>query len=209
MKAQNAGLRYLDNEVETVAMYRGKNRELRPLRIYGNPMQPEFLGMPYAFIYPPAPSEAATAAWAAAPKLGDGVDIWLMHSPPLGRLDRVTVPGLTGCAVQAEKISQARPLLCVFGHYHYSWGVERVTWEGDSDAVEHVEHLATSKELQDRGGNFKPAQTKFDFSGNGSDRELVLGSETLFVNAAWMTMKKTDTTYRNPPFTILLKMARN
>lgn len=240
--ARAAGIRYLDcvphGSVYTVARYRvravrsdaggataheadgatgdGLGGSLRSLRIYANPRQPEFLGKPYAFIYPPAPSAGADAAWELAPgwRDHDGVQIWLCHSPPMGRLDRVPVPGLTGCAVMAAKVAEARPLLCVFGHYHYSWGVERVVWggEGGTEAVvgppmaANVTCLAMSKERQEAEKIEAPMKTAFDFTGNGEEKRLEVGKETVFVNAGWMTMKKSQWEYRNPPFVVTLAL---
>ena len=283
--ARKAGIRYLDGEVATVCYFTSSSaataaadgtimtpqRKLKPLRVYGNPMQPEFLGKPYAFIYPPAPSAQATAAWASAPsppshspchspcppthgcrqqgqelnennldlqkaQILQPVDIWLMHSPPFGRLDRVPVAGLTGCSVQAEKIAAARPRLCVFGHYHYSWGVERVHWpqqdmnhcehehenEREKNSGEHEEEeaekciaaaaaaevtlLAASAERQAAEGFTMPMRCEFDFTGSGDEKKLIGGEETVYVNAGWMTMRKTDTEYRNPPFVVTIPL---
>ena len=103
-----------------------------------------------------------------------------MHSPPKDRLDAIPVPPLTGCAVQAAKIAHAKPKLCVFGHYHSSYGVEKVRWRNGSDEVDSVEVLA------ERRLSFR-------------DGELGRGKYTLFVNAAWMTMEKGKTEKRNQP----------
>lgn len=200
------GVRYIDREVQTIAFCRTLGGKEQPIRIYGNPMQPEFLGKPYAFIYPPAPSPEASAAWVSAPGSDDPVDIWVMHSPPKGRLDAINVPGLVGCAEQVEKIAKARPLLCVFGHYHYSWGMERVRWIGERSQDVEVQCLAKSKERQEAEGENIPIQRDFDFSGHGSEAKLEVGQETIFVNAAWMTMKKAIIETRNPPFVITLQL---
>ena len=117
-----------------------------------------------------------------------------MHSPPKGRLDFIPLPPLTGCAVQAQKIAEARPLLCFFGHYHYSWGVERVQWRGDGNEVDEAEKL-----------QFEERQ-EFDFSTGGVDQAIKRGKETVFVNAGWMTMEKRKVKRRNPPFVITLPL---
>lgn len=96
----------------------------KELKVYGNPMQPEF----------------GATAWAGAPRRDDGVLIWVTHTPPLGRLDRTKVEGLSGCRALARNIEEARPRLCVFGHFHYGWGAERVVW------AEGVEMLTLSGE---------------------------------------------------------------
>lgn len=103
-----------------------------------------------------------------------------MHSPPLGRLDAIPVPLLTGCAVQAEMIAHAMPSLCVFGHYHSSYEAEKLTWKDDSDAIDRFEVLES---------------TRLSFQQD----ELRRGEHTLFVNAAWMTMQKGEIPRRNQP----------
>jgi len=198
--AIRAGIRYLDREVATVAHWRdpAKTEKLRvrPLRIYANPCQPEFLGKPYAFIYPPAPSDGATAAWTSAPTSSfpgqgsddDEIPIFLTHSPPLGRLDIVPVPGapvtLTGCSVLLSKIAAARPRLCVFGHYHYSWGVERLRWKDGEvgEVIEKVTTLAVSAERRRAEGGLPEVPdlgvTEFDFTEDGDGQGISeLGKE--------------------------------
>lgn len=197
IKAKDCGIVYLDREVKTVAYARASPGDIpSPIRIYGNPCQPEFFKppYPYAFTYLAAPSEAADNAWITAPSRGDGINIWAMHSPPKDRLDFVPVPPLTGCVVQAQKIAEARPLLCVFGHYHCSWGIERVRWRANTNEVE------TAHKLQ-----YEDRQT-FDFTAAGVDGAIEKGKETIFVNAAWMTMEKRKVERRNPPFLITLPL---
>jgi hypothetical protein len=195
IKAKECGIHYLDREVKTVAYTRTpQGGNLSPIRVYGNPCQPDFLKSSYAFTYLPSPSEGAEDAWTTAPSRGDGIDIWAMHSPPKGRLDIIPLPPLTGCAVQARKIAEARPLLCVFGHYHYSWGVERVRWRGDGDEVDEAEKWQSEE------------RREFDFSEGGVDRAIERGKETIFVNAGWMTMEKRKVERRNPPFVITLPL---
>jgi hypothetical protein len=194
-KANECGIHYLDREVETVAYARTpQGGHLSPIRVYGNPCHPDFLKSSYAFTYLPSPSEGAEDAWATAPSRSDGIDIWAMHSPPKGRLDFIPLPPLTGCAVQAQKIAEARPLLCVFGHYHYSWGVERVRWRGDCDEVDEAEKL-----------QFEERQ-EFDFSEGGVDRAIERGKETIFVNAGWMIMEKRKVERRNSLFVTTLPL---
>lgn len=194
-QAIECGIHYLDREVKTVAYARApQSGKLSPVRIYGNPCQPDFLNSSYAFTYLPASSDGAEDAWATAPSRSSSVNIWAMHSPPKGRLDFIPLPPLTGCAVQIRKIDTARPMLCVFGHYHYSWGIERVRWRDDSDEIDEAKRLDV-EERQD-----------FDFSENGNDRALEAGKEIIFVNAGWMTMQKRKVERRNPPFVITLSL---
>ena len=182
------------------------NSETRPIKDYGNPLQPEFSGNTYPFSYKPHPDPGSLAAWASAPRASEGVQIWAMHGPPRHRLDVTNVPRLTGCVAQAEKIASAKPVLCVFGHFHYSWGVERVSWQGQGDAVARAEFMTLSKERKEEENLDGPETCfAFDFSGNG-DCEKIDAEETVFVNAAWMTMKKRHVTERNHPIAITLAL---
>jgi hypothetical protein len=94
-------------------------------------------------------------------------------------------------------IAKARPLMCVFGHYHYSWGLEKVQWQATSDDV------ANARILSEVGRD-----SSFDFSETGPYGGVRRGEETLFVNAAWMTMKKTAVPQRNMPFAIRLPLRK-
>lgn len=82
-------------------------------------------------------------------------------------------------------------MLCVFGHYHCSRGIERVRWRDDSDEIDQAQRL----QCEDR--------QEFDFSENDNG-PLEARKETVFVNAGWMTMEKRKVEKRNPPFVITL-----
>jgi hypothetical protein len=192
-EARACGIVYLDRETKTVAQLRGKALELVPICVYGNPTQPDFLNSAYAFTYKPYPSEESIQAWTTAPQSSEQLAIWVTHSPPKDRLDAINVPPLIGCTVLAKAIAKARPLLCVFGHYHYSWGLERVLWHSDRDEVAEAQELSKLEE-----------KTSFDFSRDGSDGPIIQGEQTIFVNAAWMTMQKRAIQKRNTPFVVTL-----
>jgi hypothetical protein len=193
-EAQACGIHYLDRETRVVAQYYSSNHQLLPIRVYGNPTQPDFLNSSYAFTYKPYPSEGATAAWTTAPQSSKSLDIWVTHGPPKDRLDAINIPGLIGCEVLARAIAKARPLLCVFGHYHYSWGIERVRWQSNRDEVAEAHSLLKSE-----------MPNEYDFTNSGFLGPIQPHKETLFVNAAWMTMEKTAIVHRNPPFVLKLK----
>jgi hypothetical protein len=65
-----------------------------------------------------------------------------------------------------------------------------------------------SKERQEAGGGLEAEEerTVFDFSGQDNLVPLEGGRETIFVNAAWMTMKKRAVKDRNYPFQIVLDL---
>ena len=131
------------------------------------------------------------------PESSQSFDIRVTYSPYKNRLDAINIPGLTGCEGLARVIAKAGPLLCVFGHYHYSWGIEKVPWQ---EGHPELDDLPKAEEQQE-----------FDFSGNGPLGSIAPGKETIFVNVAWMTMQKTTIVKRSPPFAIVLasKVAPN
>ncbi|PPQ69958.1 hypothetical protein CVT26_013294 [Gymnopilus dilepis] len=177
------------------------------LSIYANSYQPDFLKSSYAFTYAPFPSPEATAAWASAPDKRSSssstassgqseapLELWLSHGAPKGRLDWIHIEGLMGCEAQRRKVQAARPQVCVFGHFHCSYGVEKVVWrdsgdevdsEGDSDGFK--ECVVLTEENRD---------APYDFT------SLERGKETVFINAAWMTMEKGKVEKRNKPIVI-------
>lgn len=196
--------------MRTVAQYIDREGNPLALRVYGNPTQPDFLNTkPYAFTYVPHPSPGSTAAWASAPYgPSEGAAIWVAHSPPLHRLDAINVKGLTGCAVEAELVERARPALCVFGHYHYSWGAERVRWASGDGGIESASILTLSAERKrEEGLSTLPTIHAIDFSGeDGARGKIGVGRETLFVNAAWRTMDKSQFADRNQPLVVTMAL---
>lgn len=125
-----------------------------------------------------------------------------MHGPPKNRLDWIPIEGLQGCVAQEGAIARARPLLCIYGHYHISNGVERVTWMEKVDEVADVRLLTYGKSTK----------LDFDFSEPGGavvegEERLEAGKETVFVNAAWMRHEKRAVTERNTPFVMTLPVS--
>ncbi|CAE7759419.1 Mpped1, partial [Symbiodinium sp. CCMP2456] len=91
--------------------------EIGGIRVYGTPWQPEF--MDWAFNLP---RHEIGNKWKAVPT---GVDVLLVHGPPLGRGDAL-LPSLRrrGCAdLLTEVQERIRPQFCVFGHIHEGAGV--------------------------------------------------------------------------------------
>lgn len=135
-----------------------------------------------------------------------------MHSPPFHRLDDINdvykKQGLTGCKVQAEAIAKAKPLLALFGHYHFSWGIEMVTWNSNSsqsNTIKETKLLTASKERRMERNWAQPLE-KSDWNFSAGEAGVIEpGQQTLFVNAAWKVMDKTSND-RNMPFAITLKL---
>jgi 3',5'-cyclic AMP phosphodiesterase CpdA len=165
------------------------------ISIYGNPAQPDFLNSKYAFTYLPYLNPESKAAWAQSPTARHTpIDLWLTHGAPRGRLDKIPIPGLMGCEAQRQKVAAVRPLICVFGHYHVSYGVERVVWRNDVEGTD-----------DDRTGQCKIV-TGEDVDGVYDFTNLKGGEESIFINAAWMTGEKRLTEKRNKPIVMDLKL---
>ena len=64
-------------------------------------------------------------------------------------------------------------------------------WQSTSDEVRDA------RVLSEVGGG-----SSFDFSEVGPYGEIRRGEETIFVDAAWMTMKSTAVSQRDMPFTV-------
>ena len=204
--AKRSGIVYLDRETRVIGLVEDDGRR-RQLKVYGNPLQPEFEGKRLPFTYLPAPDAEAEQAWSSAPEAADDIPIWVMHGPPLGRLDDSSDPGSIGCRVQAKKIAEAKPLLCVFGHYHYSWGGETTRWDNGTGAAT-TETLALSEERRAAEKNVDLTDAReFDLSGlEGPHRKVTGGQDTVFVNGAWMTSLFDEVDKRNPPIVVVVSV---
>lgn len=206
--AKSAGIQYIDRAIQPCATISSRTKRGQ-LRVYGNPLQPDFLNTSYAFTYAPDPSDQAAAAWAEAPTHPDAAPVWVTHGPPQGRLDWIPLPPLRGCAEQARCVARARPVLAVFGHYHISHGVELVSWrEGREGAEEEgagrgdaTPAMLDGVEVLVRDG--KPCHLDFTKSENIFRR----GEKTIFVNAAWMTLEKRKVEERYQPIVIDLPVS--
>jgi hypothetical protein len=191
--AKAAGIHYIDRNVHEVSVTRSGDLGTTPIAVYGNAVQPDFLNSSYAFTYLPHPSEQAAAAWQGAPS-NSSVPIWVTHGGPHGRLDWIPIPPLRGCEVQANAVARARPVLAVFGHFHISHGAEIVTWAKGTEEIEKAEPLVKNGEA-----------TRLDFT--TPDKIFQRGEKTIFVNAAWMTLKKTQTDERYQPIVLDLPLS--
>jgi Calcineurin-like phosphoesterase len=198
------GVVYLDRETRVIG-YVEENGKKKAIKAYGNPLQPEFSGNKYPFTYYPHPHQDAWDSWTTAPGADDEVQIWVMHGPPFERLDNANVPGLVGCPIQAQRIAEAKPLLVVFGHFHFSWGVERVRWTADGSEIAEI--LTLSEERKEIEESDRPVKRDFDFSDNTEEHgKETQSTETIFVNASWMTTKKRQVELRNHPIAVTISL---
>ena len=144
----------------------------------------------------------------------------MTHGPPHGILDEVNgyKAGSVGCEHLRRAVERARPRMHVFGHIHEGWGAERVDWtKGTAEwvAQEFEGHRSNSegtKNVVERGwigfdGSGEEGERKVDHSARADAKSgegsLRWGEETLFVNAAIMTVH-----YRpmNPPWIVDLNL---
>lgn len=91
--------------------------EIRGLRFWGSPWQPEFCNWAFNLVR----REDLAAKWALIPA---GVDVLVTHGPPRGILDRTFGGDDAGCDALAEAVAgRVKPRLHVFGHIHEANGV--------------------------------------------------------------------------------------
>lgn len=96
----------------------GDEVDVLGLRVFGTPYQPEFCDWAFNL----SRGAPCREAWQQIPS---GVDVLLVHGPPLGRGDLCMPHGIrAGCVDLLHEIQQrVRPKLCVSGHIHEGYGV--------------------------------------------------------------------------------------
>jgi len=94
--------------------------QIRDLKIYGSPWQPEFLE--WAFNLPRGPR--LREKWRLIP---EDTDILITHGPPAGILDQTPDGEHVGCADLHEAVVRIKPMLHVFGHVHHGHGSQEVS----------------------------------------------------------------------------------
>ncbi len=101
----------------------------------------------------------------------------LTHGPPHKILDRTDMYEDVGCEHLLKAVQRCRPRLHCFGHIHEGWGAERRDWAGKMskairlDAQDILHNGSAYLELTQKGHS-----------------PLQFGEETVFVNAAIMTV---------------------
>ena len=116
----------------------------------------------------------------------------LTHGPPGKVLDKTSNGENAGCEHLLRAVERCRPRLHCFGHIHEGWGAERRKWsDGTSKAIE----LDGKKIVENRSAYLNLTKK--------GQSPLIFGEETVFVNAAIMTV-----TYKpyNAPWVVDLEL---
>ena len=107
---REAGVIYLEDSSTTI----------EGIKLWGSPWQPAYNN--WAFNLPRG--EKLMKRWKLIPS---DVDILITHSPPRGYGDRSPSASRYGCTALAQRITEVRPKLHVFGHIHQDGGL----WKTD------------------------------------------------------------------------------
>jgi predicted phosphohydrolase len=91
--------------------------QIRDLKIYGSPWQPEFLN--WAFNLPRG--HRLREKWNRIPR---DTDILVTHGPPAGILDQTPDGEHVGCKDLREVVERIKPKLHIFGHVHHGYGLK-------------------------------------------------------------------------------------
>ncbi len=94
--------------------------QIRDLKIFGSPWQPEFLN--WAFNLPRG--SRLGEKWQAIP---EDTDILITHGPPAGILDQTPDGEHVGCDDLMGAVARVKPKLHVFGHVHHGYGTKEVS----------------------------------------------------------------------------------
>jgi len=102
----------------------------------------------------------------------------LTHGPPHGILDLTSRGDLAGCENLTAAVKRVRPRMHVFGHIHEGRALKKCAWSSDGS---HPVVLSEAEHVWDKAA----------FVDQSADGEgpLKFGEETVFVNAAIMTMQ--------------------
>ncbi|KAG6367429.1 hypothetical protein INS49_001618 [Diaporthe citri] len=110
-------------------------------------------------------------------------DVAMTHGPPHLMLDRTRSHDDAGCPSLWDAVAKARPRVHCFGHIHEAYGAVKQSWEGQGEdeqmALEQTESGGGS------GGEITPVSL---CPGDEGSIPFEAGKETLFVNAAIMTV---------------------
>lgn len=105
----NPCIEYLQDQETTV----------QGIKIYGSPWQPRFFDWAFNLDH-----EGLVEVWG---KIPDDTEILITHGPPYGILDLTPRGEYVGCTALRDRVEQLEHLkLHLFGHIHYSYGVDKI-----------------------------------------------------------------------------------
>lgn len=110
-------------------------------------------------------------------------DIAMTHGPPHLMLDRTRSHDDAGCPSLWDAVARARPRVHCFGHIHEAYGAVKQSWEGDGEG--EGEQMVLERTESIGGGEITPVSLCPEDEGS---IPFEAGKETLFVNAAIMTV---------------------
>lgn len=105
---------------ERCSLLKDEAVHIRGLTLYGTPWQPEYAGHAEtcrAFTLPRG--DPLRRKWNDIP---EGVDVLIVHGPPLGRGDKLRTGKRAGCHDLLNAVRAKRPRLVVSGHIHEGYG---------------------------------------------------------------------------------------
>lgn len=108
-----------------------------------------------------------------------GTDLAMTHGPPHEMLDRTRSHDDAGCPSLWAAVGRARPRVHCFGHIHEAYGAVKQSWEGEG------EQMAVERTETGGGSEITPVSLCPEDEGS---IPFEAGKETLFVNAAIMTV---------------------
>lgn len=112
-----------------------------------------------------------------------GTDVAMTHGPPHLMLDRTRSHDDAGCPSLWAAVARARPRVHCFGHIHEAYGAVKQSWDGE----EGSERMALERTESGDGGSEEITPVSLCPGDEGSI-PFEAGKETLFVNAAVMTV---------------------
>ena len=203
--AKKDNVRYLTEGNYTFNLENGAK-----LRIYVSQYTPEY-GW-WAFQYP--------ESWNYDIK--PGTDVVVTHGPPKGILDSVMMGGPyikhAGCNYLLEAVQRVKPKVHCYGHIHEAWGAKLLTWKQNptlyptvdlevQDVIEddepwtlelkdilphrHDDEETTGKKIVKMVEMSEQHAAHVDLV--DGDRHLSVGEQTLFLNAAIMSLRYNPT----------------
>lgn len=125
------------------------------------------------------------------------IDVVMTHGPPYGVLDDTRIGTKAGSRHLLNAVARGVPKLHCFGHIHEGAGATLIRWGVDDDdagvlnGAEVVTSVAAGSQLDERDGSIRPLDICAGGaeSGAGDRIKFEPGKETLFVNAAIMTVR--------------------